>query len=174
MNSLSDTCTPAKQAYDTCFNRWFSSYLLVSSQPPSPSKDRQMEAKAAELEGECGAVWRVYESCIKVLMMSEQRALEEKGLSGMVEESRKTEPLRTLADVEVPEELGGKKRDRGTGIEEVIIDNYCICKLHTAFTFLLKCFREQGIPPVEHINIVVALNHEKGDDVGGQTTIPRW
>lgn len=77
-SSLAPACTTLKHNYDTCFNHWFSSYLLLVS-PPLPlgqsgqirdgaaaKRDQQIAAKKTELESKCGATYQSYTACLKV------------------------------------------------------------------------------------------------------------
>ena len=64
--SLSPKCTPLKQAYDDCFNRWFAEYL---DSPPSSSNQERMDysqRQAQEFEKRCGKIWESYRSRVQV------------------------------------------------------------------------------------------------------------
>jgi hypothetical protein len=77
-SSLSHSCNPPKHAYDTCFNTWFKSYLILVSPPlahpldsPDGKKEREKRAKEIDamkhkLEKECGERYRSYQECLKV------------------------------------------------------------------------------------------------------------
>ena len=54
MNSIEESCTPAKLKYDNCFNSWF--------------RDVFLKGKAAESSHEqaCGDLFREYQDCLKV------------------------------------------------------------------------------------------------------------
>lgn len=49
MNSISPECQELKEKYDACFNKWFSEKFLKGN-----TKD------------ECGALFEVYQDCVKV------------------------------------------------------------------------------------------------------------
>ena len=49
MNSISPECQELKEKYDSCFNKWFSEKFLKGN-----TKD------------ECGALFEVYQDCVKV------------------------------------------------------------------------------------------------------------
>ena len=97
MPSMSAECTPLKHRYDACFNKWFEDYLgLPAPSPPSSSAGgardsgvsgffsqsgssaRRSEPSQSDrrrlrdrLDGECGAMWKEYQSCV---LVSQQRA----------------------------------------------------------------------------------------------------
>ena len=105
-HSLSDTCTPLKQQYDACFNAWFEGYLepaVAASKGTPEERAAYSQAKAAEYERNCGALWTQYRDCVQVgtvyqsfeilLTFHSQRAVKDKGLDGVLEEARKDNPL---------------------------------------------------------------------------------
>lgn len=68
-HSLSDPCTPLKHEYDTCFNAWFEGYLepaVAASKGTAEERAAYSQAKAAEYEKSCGAIWAQYRDCIQV------------------------------------------------------------------------------------------------------------
>lgn len=70
--SFAPECTEAKKAYDNCFNEWYSEKFL--------------KAKSVTNTNECEATWKVYEACI-------YKALDKKGIKGMLTEARKAAPF---------------------------------------------------------------------------------
>lgn len=93
MPSMSAECTPSKHRYDACFNKWFEEYLGLSasslssstssdkdssrdsgvsgffskSKATSPSGSATERKRLRErLEGECGPLWKEYQSCVLV------------------------------------------------------------------------------------------------------------
>jgi TRIAP1/MDM35 family protein len=65
-SSLAEDCTPAKQAYDSCFNAWFEGYLAPAVAAPPAERAAHTKAKADEYEQRCGALWRQYKTCVDV------------------------------------------------------------------------------------------------------------
>lgn len=91
MPSMSFECTPSKHRYDACFNKWFEEYLGLPALSSSSSSDKDSsrdsgvsgffsKSKATSpsdssierkrlrerLEGECGPLWKEYQSCVLV------------------------------------------------------------------------------------------------------------
>lgn len=77
-SSLSEACNAPKHHYDTCFNHWLKSYLLLVAPPLSNAsdtsagvKEREKRTKALsdkkeELETKCGRQYREYQKCLSV------------------------------------------------------------------------------------------------------------
>ena len=77
-SSLSASCNAPKHHYDTCFNHWLKSYLVLVAPPltnpadtPAGTKERerrnkQIDDKKRELEDTCGEAYKAYQSCLKV------------------------------------------------------------------------------------------------------------
>ncbi|GAA6007353.1 hypothetical protein JCM11491_003099 [Sporobolomyces phaffii] len=98
-SSLSDACNAPKHHYDTCFNHWLKSYLLLVAPPLShPSdtpvgvKEREQRTKALddkkhELETKCGRQYREYQKCLSTGIKSVE------GLSELLAGARREEPL---------------------------------------------------------------------------------
>ncbi|KIY63528.1 hypothetical protein CYLTODRAFT_359807 [Cylindrobasidium torrendii FP15055 ss-10] len=93
-DSLSEACTPLKQAYDTCFNAWFEGYLepAVAVRNQQNSREVYAKQKAEEFEAKCGKLWVSYKSCI-------QGALKEKGIDDMLKQAREEHPLKEAVPV---------------------------------------------------------------------------
>ncbi|KAF5369034.1 hypothetical protein D9758_002963 [Tetrapyrgos nigripes] len=87
-DSLSPECTPLKKEYDACFNVWFEGYLEPAvSASASPQKQAESsQRKAEEFQQKCGKIWESYRGCV-------QKALKEKGLDKLLEQSRTENPL---------------------------------------------------------------------------------
>ncbi|KAI5476442.1 hypothetical protein MNV49_007755 [Pseudohyphozyma bogoriensis] len=93
-SSLSEACNASKHSYDTCFNHWFKSYLLLVS-PPLPSaspkdvaaRTKAIEDKKRQLEKDCGAFYSSYQGCLKKAIDGRE------GLSELLDSARKEEPL---------------------------------------------------------------------------------
>ncbi|GAA5897944.1 uncharacterized protein JCM6883_000869 [Sporobolomyces salmoneus] len=98
-SSLSESCNAPKHHYDTCFNHWLKSYLLLVAPPlsnpsdtPAGVKEREKRMKALnekkeELENKCGKQYREYQDCLKTAI---------KGVDGLPEllaGARREEPL---------------------------------------------------------------------------------
>lgn len=56
MNSLSKKCQDAKEKYDACFNNWFSESFLKGKN-----------------EDECQSLFRIYQKCVKVNLISQNK-----------------------------------------------------------------------------------------------------
>ncbi|KAJ3726992.1 mitochondrial distribution/morphology family 35/apoptosis [Lentinula raphanica] len=86
--SLASECTPLKKEYDSCFNAWFEGYLEPAvSASSSPEKySEYSQRKAEEFEQKCGKIWEGYRACV-------QKALKEKGLDIMLQQSREENPM---------------------------------------------------------------------------------
>ncbi|KAJ3733859.1 mitochondrial distribution/morphology family 35/apoptosis [Lentinula guzmanii] len=86
--SLLSECTPLKKEYDSCFNAWFEGYLEPAvSASSSPEKySEYSQRKAEEFQQKCGKIWEGYRACV-------QKALKEKGLDTMLQQSREENPL---------------------------------------------------------------------------------
>lgn len=81
-SSLSPACNAPKHHYDTCFNHWLKSYLVLVAPPlsnpadtPAGAKERerrnkQIDDKKQELDDRCGEAYRAYQSCLKVRHLS--------------------------------------------------------------------------------------------------------
>ncbi|GAA5861114.1 hypothetical protein JCM1840_003085 [Sporobolomyces johnsonii] len=98
-SSLAPACNAPKHHYDTCFNHWLKSYLLLVAPPlsnpsdtPAGIKEREKRSKAiddkkAELEKNCGAQYREYQACLKTAI----KGIE--GLPELLDSARSEEPL---------------------------------------------------------------------------------
>ncbi|KAF8539544.1 distribution and morphology protein 35 [Trichophaea hybrida] len=65
--SLAPECSDRKERYDTCFINWYSEKYLRGNTEPS---------------SECDALFKEYQSCLN-------KALQEKGIYGIIEKARK-------------------------------------------------------------------------------------
>ncbi|KAL8292155.1 hypothetical protein RQP46_001621 [Phenoliferia psychrophenolica] len=109
-SSLSPACNASKTSYDTCFNHWFKSYLLLVSPPHSaPSttsvgaqerdeRTRAIAEKKDEYERECGGRYREYQECLKGAIKGKD------GLAELLESARKEEPLTGWGAIKVVSE----------------------------------------------------------------------
>ncbi|ORY87432.1 hypothetical protein BCR35DRAFT_302188 [Leucosporidium creatinivorum] len=109
-SSLSPSCNPPKHAYDTCFNTWFKSYLILVSPPFSSPLDtaegrkerekraKEIESMKAKLEGECGGRYKEYQECLKREIPTKE------DLPSMLESARKEEPLDGWGGIKVATE----------------------------------------------------------------------
>ncbi|KAI9462746.1 mitochondrial distribution/morphology family 35/apoptosis [Russula earlei] len=88
-HSLEERCTPLKLEYDSCFNSWFEGYLepAVSVSASSENRAKYSREKAEEYERKCGKIWASYRDCV-------QKAVEDKGLDGLLEQARTENPLK--------------------------------------------------------------------------------
>ncbi|GAA6032539.1 hypothetical protein JCM8097_004806 [Rhodosporidiobolus ruineniae] len=98
-SSLDSSCNAPKHHYDTCFNHWFKSYLLLIAPPlsnpsdtPAGVKERErrnaaIEEKKQEYEAKCGGFYKEYQSCLKTAI----NGIE--GLPELLDNARKEEPL---------------------------------------------------------------------------------
>ncbi|GAA5866997.1 hypothetical protein JCM8547_008403 [Rhodosporidiobolus lusitaniae] len=98
-SSLSPACNAPKHHYDTCFNHWLKSYLLLVAPPlsnpsdtPAGVKERErrtaaINEKKQELEKNCGAMYKEYQSCLKTAIGDIE------GLPELLANARKEEPL---------------------------------------------------------------------------------
>ncbi|GJN91199.1 hypothetical protein Rhopal_004217-T1 [Rhodotorula paludigena] len=98
-SSLSPQCNAPKHHYDTCFNHWLKSYLLLVAPPLSNPADtaaglkererrnQAIDDKKRELETKCGAQYREYQSCLKTAIQGIE------GLPELLDTARKEEPL---------------------------------------------------------------------------------
>lgn len=89
-SSLASSCNAPKHHYDTCFNHWLKSYLLLIAPPlsnpsdtPAGIKERDRRNKAIEehkrlLEDRCGASYKEYQACLKVSPLPLTRPVQEK------------------------------------------------------------------------------------------------
>ncbi|KAH9930463.1 mitochondrial distribution/morphology family 35/apoptosis [Epithele typhae] len=88
-HSLSEECTQLKRKYDGCFNAWFEGYLepAVSASATAEQRSQFSQEKAAEFERNCGRLWKEYRACV-------QKAVQDKGLTDLLDQARKENPLR--------------------------------------------------------------------------------
>lgn len=68
--SFAPECTPSKNAYDECFNTWYTEKFL----------------KGKSLENECTELWDDYITCVNV-------ALANKKIKPMLDKSREDQPF---------------------------------------------------------------------------------
>ncbi len=103
---MSEECTPLKREYDACFNAWLEGYLEPVARPENDkARAARQAAKAAEYDAKCGAIWTAYRSCVRVRRVvvaircvahaGVQKAVDDKGLSPLLETARKDDPLAT-------------------------------------------------------------------------------
>ncbi|KAI8326345.1 UPF0203-domain-containing protein [Martensiomyces pterosporus] len=64
MESIGKECTPLKQDYDACFNKWYSEKFING-----------------EKTNDCAEVFKKYQDCLK-------KVLKEKGLTKMIGDAR--------------------------------------------------------------------------------------
>ncbi|KAI8622804.1 mitochondrial distribution/morphology family 35/apoptosis [Chytriomyces sp. MP71] len=76
MASLSSECTPLKDAYQTCFNKWYADELLRGSFSGS---------KKATVSDECQELFSKYKDCV-------WKAIREKKIDALIQEARKDDP----------------------------------------------------------------------------------
>lgn len=138
MPSMSAECTPLKHRYDACFNKWFEDYLGLPAPPPPSSAGSARDSGVSgffsqngssalrsepsqsdrrrlrdRLDGECGAMWKEYQSCVLVsqqragpltqprsppapqplLFPYPQRAVKAKDLDKLIDEAREHNPF---------------------------------------------------------------------------------
>ncbi|KZV60922.1 hypothetical protein PENSPDRAFT_593497 [Peniophora sp. CONT] len=89
-DSLAPECTPLKLEYDACFNSWFEGYLepaVAASSSDQRTRTAYSTSKAEEYQQRCGKLWLSYRGCI-------QKAIEDKGLTELLEQARKENPLK--------------------------------------------------------------------------------
>ncbi|KZV62331.1 hypothetical protein PENSPDRAFT_253602 [Peniophora sp. CONT] len=89
-DSLAPECTPLKLDYDACFNSWFEGYLepaVAASSSDQRTRAAYSTSKAEEYQRKCGKLWLSYRECI-------QRAIKDKGLTELLEQARKENPLK--------------------------------------------------------------------------------
>lgn len=65
MESIGEKCTPLKQEYDACFNKWYTEKFLQGKPQTN----------------DCAEVFKKYQACVK-------QVLEEKGLTKMISDAR--------------------------------------------------------------------------------------
>ncbi|GAA5975347.1 hypothetical protein JCM11641_005947 [Rhodosporidiobolus odoratus] len=106
-SSLSSACNAPKHHYDTCFNHWFKSYLLLIAPPlsnpsdtPAGIKERErrnaaIDQSKQELETKCGGFYKEYQSCLKSAISNVE------GLPDLLENARKEEPLEGWGGIKV-------------------------------------------------------------------------
>ncbi|KAM0751643.1 hypothetical protein T439DRAFT_324833 [Meredithblackwellia eburnea MCA 4105] len=107
-SSLSTACNSAKQEYDTCFNHWFKSYLLLVAPPfnnPDPTssdgarereqRQKQIDEKKKEYDLKCGGFYQSYTACLK------KSIPEREGLADLLATARKEEPLSGWGGIKV-------------------------------------------------------------------------
>ncbi|KAI0360273.1 hypothetical protein OH77DRAFT_1444854 [Trametes cingulata] len=96
--SLSEECTPLKRKYDACFNAWFEGYLepAVSASATPEQRTKFAQQKAAEFESSCGKIWQEYRECV-------QKAVKDKGLDVLLDQSRSENPLKEAPPQAPPE-----------------------------------------------------------------------
>ncbi|GAA5836659.1 hypothetical protein JCM11251_002689 [Rhodosporidiobolus azoricus] len=111
-SSLDPACNAPKHHYDTCFNHWFKSYLLLIAPPLSnPSntsagvkeRDRRntaIEEKKQELESQCGGFYKEYQGCLKNAI----RNIDGGDLQELLDNARKEEPLDGWGGIKVATE----------------------------------------------------------------------
>ncbi|ORY52062.1 mitochondrial distribution and morphology protein Mdm35 [Rhizoclosmatium globosum] len=73
MASLSPECTPLKDAYYNCFNKWYADELLKGSFGGS---------KKAAVSNECQQLFETYKECV-------WKAIKEKKIDTLINEARK-------------------------------------------------------------------------------------
>ncbi|KAJ3238678.1 Mitochondrial distribution and morphology protein 35 [Chytriomyces hyalinus] len=76
MASLSPECTPLKDAYYACFNKWYADELLKGSFSGT---------KKATVSDECQELFTTYKACV-------WRAIKEKKIDDLIHEARKDDP----------------------------------------------------------------------------------
>ncbi|GAA5872993.1 hypothetical protein JCM16303_006908 [Sporobolomyces ruberrimus] len=98
-SSLAEACNAPKHHYDTCFNHWLKSYLLLVAPPlsnpsdtPAGKKEREkrtkvLQEKKDELESKCGKQYREYQKCLSAGIKGVE------GLPELLAGARKEEPL---------------------------------------------------------------------------------
>ncbi|GAA5934811.1 uncharacterized protein JCM15063_003074 [Sporobolomyces koalae] len=98
-SSLSEACNAPKHHYDTCFNHWLKSYLLLVAPPLSNPSDtpagikerenrtRALQDKKDELETKCGRQYREYQKCLSTAIKGVE------GLPELLAGARREEPL---------------------------------------------------------------------------------
>ncbi|KDE06737.1 hypothetical protein MVLG_02933 [Microbotryum lychnidis-dioicae p1A1 Lamole] len=106
-SSLSPTCNPSKHAFDTCFNHWFKSYLVLVSPPlqhpidtakgktEREQRDRLIKEKKDEYDTNCAAVYKEYQECLKAAIPHKE------GLVEMLAQARAEEPLHGWGGIKV-------------------------------------------------------------------------
>jgi len=87
-HSLSESCTPLKHEYDSCFNAWFEGYLEPAVAVSATPKERAdySKRKAEEFQRKCGKIWESYRKCV-------QKAVKERGLETLLQQARDENPL---------------------------------------------------------------------------------
>ncbi|GAA5970044.1 hypothetical protein JCM8115_002718 [Rhodotorula mucilaginosa] len=109
-SSLASSCNAPKHHYDTCFNHWLKSYLLLIAPPlsnpsdtPAGVKERDRRNKAIQehkrlLEDRCGASYKEYQACLK----GEIQKIED--LPELLANARREEPLEGWGGIKVASE----------------------------------------------------------------------
>ncbi|KAI9333657.1 mitochondrial distribution and morphology protein Mdm35 [Obelidium mucronatum] len=77
MASLSPECTPLKDAYYNCFNKWYADELLKGSFSSSTGSN-----KKAAVSNECQDLFEKYKDCV-------WKAIKEKKIDALINEARK-------------------------------------------------------------------------------------
>ncbi|GAA5952999.1 hypothetical protein JCM3765_003028 [Sporobolomyces pararoseus] len=125
-SSLSEACNAPKHHYDTCFNHWLKSYLLLVAPPlsnpsdtPAGVKEREKRTKALnekkeELESKCGRQYREYQKCLSTAIKGVE------GLPELLAGARREEPLDGWGGIKLttfpsasPKSLGSHSLPRG-------------------------------------------------------------
>lgn len=77
-SSLDERCNADKHRYDTCFNHWLKSYLVLVAPPIDAPLDTvqgqrareqrlaEIEKSKKELDAKCGSLYEAYQSCVWV------------------------------------------------------------------------------------------------------------
>ncbi|GAA5890609.1 hypothetical protein JCM8208_004932 [Rhodotorula glutinis] len=109
-SSLSASCNAPKHHYDTCFNHWLKSYLVLVAPPLTNPADtaagvkererrnKQIDDKKRELDDKCGEHYKAYQSCLKTAI----RGVD--GLPELLDSARKEEPLDGWGGIKVATE----------------------------------------------------------------------
>lgn len=109
-SSLASSCNAPKHHYDTCFNHWLKSYLLLIAPPlsnpsdtPAGIKERDRRNKAIQehkrlLEDRCGSSYKQYQACLK----GEIQKIED--LPELLANARREEPLEGWGGIKVASE----------------------------------------------------------------------
>ena len=82
--SFAPECTPAKKAYDDCFNKWYTEKFL----------------KGKSMENECTEFWDTYITCINA-------NLAKQGIKPMLDKAREDQPF---DHEEIKESLNNEKK----------------------------------------------------------------
>ncbi|BGP56179.1 hypothetical protein JCM8202_005949 [Rhodotorula sphaerocarpa] len=109
-SSLAPACNAPKHHYDTCFNHWLKSYLLLIAPPLSNPSDtaagvkerdrrnRQIADHKRQLEQTCGSAYKEYQACL-------QGAIGKiEDLPELLANARREEPLEGWGGIKVASE----------------------------------------------------------------------